>query len=61
METYDFSLFCRVHMKDTAPKEMGSNKQRIRRRRNTPLCSYITVEKGLILWYNNSTKCLDYY
>ena len=28
METCDFSLFCRVHMKDTAPKEMGSNKQR---------------------------------
>ena len=28
MVTYDFSLFCRWHVKDTAPKEMGSNKQR---------------------------------
>ena len=29
-----------------APKEMGSNKQRIRRRRNPSPCSYNTVEKG---------------
>ena len=35
-----------------APKEMGSNKQRIRRRRNPSPCSYYAVEKGRILWYN---------
>ena len=35
-----------------APKEMGSNKQRIRRRRNPSPCSYNMVEKGRILWYN---------
>ena len=56
METYDFSLFCRWHVKDTAPKEMGSNKQRIRRRRNPSPCSYITVEKGRKLWYNKRSK-----
>ena len=40
-----------------APKEMGSNKQRIRWRRNPSPCSHYAVEKGLFLWYNNSENC----
>ena len=39
-----------------APKEMGSNKQRIRRRRNPSPCSYYAVEKERNLWYNKVSK-----
>ena len=40
------------------PKEMGNNKQRIRRRRNPSSCSYITVEKERNLWYNKNNESM---
>ena len=52
METCDFSLFCRWHVKDTAPEEMVSNKQRkgggeIRRLVNISVLSVLYVVKVL--------------
>ena len=50
--------YARPWMHLSAPQIIGSNKRRIRRRRNPSPCSYITVEKGRILWYNiDVAKC----
>ena len=43
---------------ESAPKEMGSNKQRIKRQRNPPPYLHNMVEKGRIMWYNEMIKKL---